>query len=565
MRRAGLALSLALASCGENARPAASPARPSGGPPPVLCFVDRTRACGLDFVHEAGFSASKHLPETMGAGAAVADLDGDGALDLYLVQSGPLPFDPERSAAPPNRLYLGDGRGSFRDATATSGDAAHRGYGMGVAVGDADGDGLLDLFVTNFGPDVLLLGEGRASFRDATQGSGIADERWTAGALFFDPDADGDLDLYVTAYVDADLARPIHCGEDRPGWRSYCHPDRYQGLQDRYWRNLGGGRFEDATASAGLADNFGKGLGAIAFDADQDGDVDLYVANDSTENRLWLNRGDGSFEDGTLLSGTGVNGLGLTEAGMGLAAGDVDGDLGFELFVTNFDDESNTLYHNDGEGLFSDVTARAGLEGPSRLPVGFGVVLEDLDGDLALDLAVANGHIIDNIHLYHDGKSWRQRPQLFRGDGTGLFQELREGAGDFGRRAVVGRGLYAGDLDGDGNLDLLLTECGGAARLLRNDAPPTLVARLRGLPPGASVELELESGRRIARVFGPAPSYFGASAPELLVALREERILRLRARWALGPWIDFPIEEPLGPGIYLLERAPSPRLARAAR
>ncbi|MCI0347705.1 MAG: VCBS repeat-containing protein, partial [Chloroflexi bacterium] len=314
---------------------------------------------------------------------------------------------------PRNRLFLGGGAGRFRDATAASGDAAHAGYGMGVAAGDADGDGDCDLYVTNFGPDAYFTGAGDGSFAEATAAAGLGDDRWTVAPLFFDADQDGDLDLYVTGYVEIDVEHPSWCGDRRPGWRSYCHPDHYQGIADRFWRNRGDGTFADETAAAGLSDNLGKGLGAIACDLDDDGDLELYIANDSTENRLWKNRGDGTFVDDTLFSGTGVSREGLTQAGMGLAVGDPDGDHDFDILVTNFDDEPDTLYRNDGGGLFTDSTIAFGLQAPSMLPVGFGCVLEDFDFDGDQDLAVANGHIIDNIHLYHDGKTWKQAAMLY--------------------------------------------------------------------------------------------------------------------------------------------------------
>jgi hypothetical protein len=505
---------------------------------PTTWFAEMTAESGLDFVHDAGVTPERHLPETMGAGCALVDVDGDGDLDLYLVQGGPLPapggtpgsFQAPACPRPPNRLYLNDGAGRFSDHTAASGAAADPGYGMGVAAGDVNGDGHVDLFVTNLGPDVLLLGDGTGSFLDGTAASGIRGGDWTSGATLLDADGDGDLDLYVCAYVLIDLARPEWCGDRRAGWRSYCHPDRYPGLEDRFWRNRGDGSFEDVTRAAGLGGSAGKGLGAIATDYDGDGDLDLYVANDSTENRLWENDGTGVFRDATLLSGTGVDAGGLTEAGMGLACGDVDADGDGDLFVTNFDDESNTLYLNEGAGLFADRTAQAGLEGPSRKPVGFGAVLADFDGDGDLDLAVANGHIIDNIHLYHDAKSHAQRAQLFENDGRGRFAELTARAGALTTEPQVGRSLVAGDLDGDGDLDLVLTVCNGAARVFRNQCSgdPGLV--LRGLPAGTRVTASTRAGGALVREAGPQPSYLGQCSPWVHLPGGSLATLRLELR-----------------------------------
>ncbi len=556
------ALLLALSACGSDAPTNASGAEAAGTAHGAAAiepaaageawFTEEALSRGLHFTHDAGLSPEKHLPETMGAGAAIFDADGDGDLDLYLVQGGPLPGLPHAGARPVNRLYLNDGAGVFTDATAASGAAAHDGYGMGVAVADVEGDGDLDLYVSNFGPDVLLLNDGTGRFTDGTAAAGLHDERWTTAATFFDADGDGAPDLFVTGYVQVDVTQPLWCGERRPGWRSACHPDHYAGLPPRFWRNRGDGTFYDATEAAGLQrppEDPGKGLGAIAFDLEPDGDHDLYVANDSVENKLWINAGDGSFGDGTLLSGTGVDGNGRTEAGMGLASGDVDGDGDEDLFVTNFDDESNTLYRNEGGGLFSDATIVAGLEAPSRLPVGFGTVLADFDADGDLDLAVTNGHIIDNIHLYNDGKSWRQRPQLFANDGAGHFTELHAQAGAFVAEPLVGRGLYAADLDGDLDLDLLLTECGGRARLYVNRLGGRAVT-LRGLRPGTRVEARLDDGRRLVRQAGQQSSYLGPSEPHLLLGLGEARLQRLLLRAPDGARLEHVFPTPTGPGAW---------------
>ena len=547
MRRAvrWILLPFALAACGEDG---AAPETPRTG-----WFVDRTEEWGLDFGHEAGLSTEKHLPETMGAGAALVDVDGDGDLDLYLLQGGPMRLAGEEAGTfleppgplPTNQLWLNDGAGHFANATAASGDAAHTGYAMGVCAGDVNGDGAVDLYVTNLGDDVLLLGDGAGSFQDGTRAAGLGDGRWTGAATFFDADGDGHLDLYVAGYLEVDLGHPMWCGKREDGWRSVCHPDAYPGLADRFWKNRGDGTFERATAAAGFTDTTGKGLGTAAFDADGDGDLDLYVANDSTENRLWINLGDGRFEDGTLLSGTGVNGRGATEAGMGIAVGDTDGDGRPDLFVTNFDDESNTLYANEGDGIFRDVTAARGLEAASRLPVGFGTVLADFDHDGDLDLAVANGHIVDNIALYHDGKTHAQRAQLFENDGRGRFRERPGAAGALAAEPFVGRGLYSGDLDGDGDLDLLLTQCGGRARLLENIRPTSPGLVLTGLAPGSRVVVRTRNGRRFVRPAGSQVSYFGQCAPGVHLGLAAGAIESLTVRPPLAGAEPLEVKGPL--------------------
>ncbi|MEZ5979364.1 MAG: VCBS repeat-containing protein [Planctomycetota bacterium] len=572
-----------LASCdGREAAPpgtadatgvssAAAP-EPSGG-----WFTDVTEPSGVDFVHVAGFTAERHLPETMGGGGALFDVENDGDLDLYLVQSGPLPIPetaPRPQDAPPNRLFLGDGRGRFEDATARSGAAAHTGYGQGVAVGDVDGDGLQDLYVTNFGPDALLRNAGDARFVDATREAGLGDPRWTVGATFFDADLDGDLDLYVTGYVAIDVLHPEWCGDRRDGWRSYCHPDRYPGLPDVFYLNDGRGHFEIANEKSGLADTAGKGLGALPVDYDQDGDLDLYVANDSVENRLWRNRGDATFEDATLESGTGVDVDGMTEAGMGLACGDVDGDLDVDLFVTNYDGESNTLYLGGKDGSFTDGTVRAGMEAASRLPVGFGTVMCDFDLDGDLDVAVANGHIIHNIQLYEDGKTWAQPPALFVNRGDGRFDLAQDELGALGARDEVGRALLAGDLDGDGDEDLVLVTCGGRARVLRNDAGDGRAALVvRDVPPHAAVRVLFDDGGERLLVAGPQPSYAGSSAPDVITGLLDRRVTSVRVVGDprdLPPGSEFRSErrrtsrDPLGRAAVSRRGAPSRTSARVA-
>jgi len=561
-----------LVACSREEPPAKANGTASDARVSSAWFVEITQESGVDFVHDAGLTPEKHLPETMGAGAALVDVDGDGDLDLYVLQGGPMrlagaragEFREPEGVLPTNRLYLNDGAGKFVDATARSGAAAHPGYAMGVAAGDVNGDGHVDFYVTNLGADVLLLGDGTGAFRDGTASAGLGDERWTSAATFFDAEGDGDLDLYVAAYVEVDLAKPAWCGDRKPGYRSYCHPDAFEGLQDRLWINRGDGTFVDATAAAGLSDSTGKGLGVIAGDFDGDRDLDLYVANDSTENRLWFGRGDGTFEDGTLLSGTGVDGRGMTEAGMGLASGDVDGDGDLELFVTNFDEESNTLYSNLGGGMFDDVTMQSGLEAPSWLWVGFGCVLEDFDLDGDLDLAVANGHIIDNIALYHDGKTHAQFAQLFENDGRGRFVERQDAAGALRAQPVVGRGLYAGDLDGDGDADLVLTECGGRTRLYRNVRGADGFA-IRGAPRNTLIELVGESGKRVLREQLGQPSYFGQGGDEVLTGLGGEKLAKIVLRVPYSAPVEVTLDAPVASGRIELVRDGATWAARVRR
>ncbi|MEX1023879.1 MAG: VCBS repeat-containing protein [Planctomycetota bacterium] len=498
--------------------------------PEARRLLDVTQDWGLSFVHERGATDERQLPETMGHGAALFDADEDGDLDLYVVQGGSYR---ERSlTAPTNRLFANDG-GRFRDVTPTSGAAADPGYGMGVAVGDGDGDGHADLYLTNFGLDRWLTGDGTGAFVDATEAAGIHDDRWTTAVTYFDPDADGDLDLFVAGYVAIDVDDPPWCGRRDPAWRTVCHPDQFEGLADRLWINDGRGRFTEESVARGVAGAPGKGLGVVAIDVDDDGWTDLYVANDSVENHLWRNLGDGRFEDGTLLGGVGVNRFGATEAGMGVAAGDLDDDLDPELIVTNFDHESHTVYRNEGQARFSDATPSFGIEAATRLPVGFGVLALDLDLDRDLDLAVLNGHIVERVALYDDAQTWRQAAQVFTNVDGRLSLDLELG-GELVATPRVGRCLVAGDLDGDGDEDLVATECGGRTRVFENRGPRVATRRLDGLTIGTRVRATYADGRVVVREAGPAASYLGSGSPAVL--LPSQGLVSIERRVPGGDW-----------------------------
>jgi hypothetical protein len=432
-------------------------------------------------VHDAGRTPEKQLPEDHGQRAAMADFDGDGDLDLYLVQGGPLPVpgQPEVRERPSNRLFLNDGSAHFTDATGARATARSAATAWAPWRATSTATATSTSTSRTSGPTCCSSTTGTRASPTAPRRRAWADDRWTTAATFFDADGDGDLDLYVTGYVQIDLEHPLWCGDRKPGWRSYCHPDAYAGLPARFWRNRGDGTFEEATAAAGLVtepEHPGKAWArspstptATATSTSTRPTTASRTASGSTRRRHLQPTGRSP-------RASGVDAQGRTEAGMGLATGDVDGDLDLDVIKTNFDDESDTLYRNDGGGLFTDVTVAAGLEAPTRLPVGFGVVLDDLDDDGDLDLVVANGHIIDNIELYHDAKTWKQLCQTYANDGAGRFTEVTAQTGALGAEPLVGRGLYAGDLDADGDVDLLLTQNGGPARLYLN----------QGAPPGGS-------------------------------------------------------------------------------
>ena len=361
----------------------------------------------------------------MGAGAALFDYDNDGDLDVYLIQGASL--DGTMFPGGGNRLFQNNlvptGRLSFSDVTRIAG-VASSGYGMGAATGDYDGDGDLDLYVTNFGPNVLYRNNGNGTFTDVTREAGVGDPRWSASAAFLDYDRDGDLDLFVTNYVDFTLKGNILC-YDAAGGRDYCNPSVYRALPDRLYRNEGNGRFRDVTAPAGIGAKFGRGLGVIGDDFNRDGWPDILVANDGVENQLWMNQKDGTFQDAALSAGIAYNADGAAQAGMGVTADDFDEDGDDDVFISHLVRETHTLFLNEGRGLFHDATIRFGLAVPSYFGTGFGTRWFDYDNDGWLDLFVANGAVTIEENQRGSPYPYRQRNQLFHNESGRRFQTSR--------------------------------------------------------------------------------------------------------------------------------------------
>ena len=534
-------------------------------PPPSESLACRLRdvaaEVGLDFVHDRGTSPRKHLAETMGAGVAWLDYDGDGWPDLYAVQSGPFSPGPERPNGTVSRLFRNLGpradrpRGfAFEDVTAAAG-VGDRGYGMGAVAADADGDGAPDLLVTRFDGLTFYRNRGDGTFEEATAASGLGLDDWCSSAAFADADGDGDLDLYVARYIEFPAERDLFCGDPETGERRYCDPSMFEGAEDRFFENrgpgTGGASFQDATERAGLAGANGRGLGVLFTDLDGDGAPDLYVANDLTVNFLFRNFGPrsgstpgpggagASFEDLSLLSGAAVNAEGKPEAGMGLAAADFDGDGDPDLAVTNFDVETNTLYENLGEMQFADRSAASGFGPPSFNLLGFGLAAADLDGDGDLDVYAANGHIFERPNRPEIG--YAQRDLVLLGDGRGRFRELRCPALEADPQ--VGRGLAAADFDRDGDPDLAVSNNDGPLQLLASDLPGLagggIGVRLAGAGAnreavGAVVTLVTSAGRR-SRWVVAGDSYQSSSDRAVLFALpEEERVEALEIRWPSG-------------------------------
>ena len=464
------------------------PAAPQPSAPSSLRFEDVADASGLHFVHDNGARGEFWLPEIMGAGAALFDYDNDGDLDVFLVQGAAPPAErrmPARRSPDEgrtSRLFRNDldrpgGRLRFTDVTAQAGVGLVA-QGMGAIVGDIDGDGDLDLYVTTFGDNVLYRNDGNGRFTDVTATANAGDSRWSSSAVFVDYDRDGDLDLFVGNYVDFTPAGNKPCTEPAGG-RDYCAPQAYRPVPDRLLRNRGNGTFEDVTDAAGISRADGNALGVVAGDYDGDGWPDLYVANDATPNQLWMNQRDGTFEDMGPLSGTAFNAAGRPEGSMGIASGDYDGDGDEDLVVTNLIGETFVLYENDGTGGFEDRRAVVGLAAATGMMTGFGADWFDADNDGRLDLFIANGAVNVIPALRATTNPFRQRNQLFVTEaahaGTGgdarttvRVREVTAEAGPGLALVEVSRGAAFGDVDLAGRVDVLVTNNGGPVRLLRN-------------------------------------------------------------------------------------------------
>lgn len=523
-------------------------------------FEEVAEKTGLTFRHYNGMTGKFFLPEIMGAGAALFDYDNDGDLDVYLVQgtvleSGDKPGStmfPWRDAVSPrgrlfrNELRLaknGDRTIQFSDVTEKSGIVA-TGYGMGVASGDINNDGWPDLYLTNLGSNQMYLNKGDGTFVDVTRDTNTDDPRWSASAVFVDYDRDGWLDLMVVNYADFSPANSPNCYAATTA-RDYCTPRVFRAPGNRLFRNRGNGKFADVTSLSGVDKEFGHGLGVVSADFNDDGWPDIYVANDGDPNQLWLNQKNGTFKNEALLAGAAVNRDGKAEAGMGVDAADFDATGTDDIFITHLMDETNTLFTNLGGVVFEDRTRESGLGMPGRRFTGFGTLFFDYDNDSWLDLLVVNGavQLLPDLKQKGDPFPLGQPKQLFRNTGKGSFTEVIDQAGPGFHVAEVGRGAAFGDIDNDGDTDVVVTNNNGPVRLLLNNVGNRnqwfglrLVSKdgARDLL-GAKVEIVSSDKpvlRRRARTDG---SYLSANDPRVLVGLgKAARVELARVRWPDG-------------------------------
>jgi hypothetical protein len=536
------ASSLLMGGCGRNpdrSTPVSS-TLPTAAAAPSSAGL-RFRAEELPFRYERGETGVAWPVETTGGGVGLLDFDGDGWIDLFFAQGGPLLAGQEASGSV-DVLLRNVGGGRFEDVSARVG-LTHKGYGQGVAVADYDGDGDPDVYITRYGRNTLWRNDrdlGR--FTDVTDQAGVACGSWSLGAAFADYDNDGDLDLFVANYFAFDPARAPFRRDPVTGAADYGLPEHFHGLPDVLYRNEGGGRFRDVTAIAGVADH-SRGMGVLATDFDGDGRIDWLVANDAESNALWHNHGDGRFEDVADRVGIAVNGQGAAEANMGIAFGDTDGNGLADVLITHFFREHLTVWRGfagpGGEILYQDQTSEAGIAVDTRPLTGWGTVLADLDLDGHLDLIATNGHIRrEPTQVY----TYENPPILWRNQGDGRFLNVTKGAGPYFQALHLGRGLACGDLDDDGDLDLVIVHHHKPSVVLWNESPRNgrfLIVRLKGQGPncdaiGAHLTAYIGHGR-LARTVDGGGSYISASDGRVHFGLGNvEKVDRLEVRWPSG-------------------------------
>jgi hypothetical protein len=501
-------------------------------------FVNVAGKNGVSYKHENGATAEKYMPETMASGALIFDYNNDGWQDLLFTNGGSF-VDKRVAAAARHRLYKNTADGKFTDVTESSGIVVS-GFGMGACSADYDNDGWVDLYITAVGPDKLYRNTGKNAFTDVSAAAGLGEELWSTSCAFGDIDNDGDVDLYVTRYVDFSIDNNKYCTLFE-AVRSYCHPHVYNSVPDILYRNNGNGTFNDISRESGVT-KAGNGLGVVFGDYDDDGWTDIFVANDSSPNLLYRNKGKGVFEELGFWAGVAVGADGKPLAGMGTDMGDINGDGLLDIFVTNLDGQTHSLYQNLGKGLFNNVTFLSGV-GEVTLPfVGFGTAFIDYDNDTDLDLSIANGDVIDNIKRLRDSTSYEQLNLLLRNDGTGKFTNVGPASGPGFALKKPSRGLVTGDLDNDGDLDIVVSNVGATSDVLQNEGGNrnnSILVRTVGSKSnrdGIGARLRLFVGNKVLRRDVKAgSSYLGQNDLRVHFGLGDaQRADRLEIRWPGG-------------------------------
>jgi len=508
---------------------------------PAVRFTDIREAAGIDFVQDSTQTEEKYYLETMGTGVAWIDYDQDGLLDLYFVQSAATeaykPTHPLHSA-----LYHNNGDGTFTDVTEKAHLAGEGHYGQGVAVGDFDNNGYPDLYVTGYGSAILYRNNGDGTFIDVTAHAGVEDTRnWSSSAGWFDFDKDGWLDLVVTNYIEWSPKNNLWCGEHKPGYRSYCNPNNYRGQKTTLYHNNHDGTFTDVSEKSGVADPESKGMSMVLADLNNDGWPDIAVANDTWPKFLFENNGDGTFTDVSLISGLAASEDGRYEAGMGIDAADVDGDGNLDIYITHLDFELNRLYHNNGDGTFSDATYSSGIGNKAILLSGVAAKFMDYDNDGWPDILQANGAMLDNVQLYHSLVSYKEPLLMFRNLGHGKFEKISDSLGPDFNRPMAGRGLATADFFNDGQVGIAVNCRGEAPLILRNAGTPNhwievLLIGTKSNRDGIGSLLRLSSGGvvQVDQSKG-GTSYMSASDPRIHFGLgKRNKVDSLQITWPSG-------------------------------
>jgi len=525
------------AAFGQGSKPSSKLAQSD----PVIRFSDIRKSAGIDFVQDSTQTEEKYYLETMGTGVAWIDYDQDGLMDLYFVQSGATdaykPAHPLRSA-----LYHNNGDGTFTDVTdkARVGGEGH--YGQGVAVGDFNNDGYPDMYITGYGRAILYLNNGDGTFTDVSEKSGVVDgENWSTSAGWFDFDKDGWLDLLVTNYIDWSPKNNLWCGERKPGYRSYCNPNNYRGQKTKLYRNNHDGTFTDVSDKSGVGLPESKGMSMVLADLNSDSWPDIAVANDTWPNFLFENNHDGTFSDVSLISGLAASEDGRYEAGMGIDAADVDGDGNLDIYITHLDFELNRLYHNNGDGTFTDATYSSGIGNKAILLSGVAAKFIDYDNDGWPDILQANGAMVDNVQLYHSLVTYKEPLLMFRNLGHGQFEKTSDTLGPDFNRPMVGRGLATADFFNDGQIGIAVNCRGDSPVILRNEGTSNhwlevLLIGTKSNRDGIGSLLKLSSGGvvQVDQSKG-GTSYMSASDPRIHFGLgKRSKIDSLQITWPSG-------------------------------